>query len=88
MVILEKDLNGIVLPTRRNADIIQSIFDINKDFDKVAEIVGKDYFAWVKATMFDPRKETVFFSSPQAAQKASERIAMVNALDEIYAAEH
>ena len=87
MITLEKDSNGIVLPTRRNADTIQAIFDTNKDFDKVVEIVGKDYYAWTKAIMFDPRKETVFFSTPQAAQKASERIAIINALDEIYTSE-
>lgn len=84
MASLEKDLNGIVLPTRRNADIIQSIFNTHKDPNKVVEIIGKDYYGWVKAVMFDPRKETVFFSTPEYAQQAGKRIEIIETLDQQY----
>ncbi len=88
MIFLEKDETGMVLPTMRNRDVIQLLFNTHKDPNKVAEVIGEDYYAWVKSVMFDPRKENVFFNSIEHARQAGKRIRIIESLNQAYQREH
>ena len=78
----DRDIEGIILPTLRNNKIVDDLYQEHKSVEKLQEILGEDYTKIAMSSLFDPRKENVFFKTPELARKAKERADLINRLNQ------
>lgn len=80
----DRDSDGIILPTLRNSKIVHDLYQEHKSLEKLQEILGEDYTKLAMHSLFDPRKENVFFHTKELALKAKERADLIDQLDREY----
>ena len=79
---MERDSENVILPTLRNAETINNIFQEHQSIEKMQEALGSDFFHYVASAIFDPRQTNVFFRTRKQAAKAAVRADLINHLDQ------
>jgi len=79
---LERDSEGVVLPTLRNKKAVNDLLKECGSTEKLKEVMGKDYLQYITSCIFDPRHENVFYGAVESAIKANAKSHLLDKLDQ------